>query len=159
MVTVYLALGTNLGDRADNLRRAVEQIGRVVTITAVSSTYETAAWGVLNQPDFFNSCLAGTTELAPHDLLDELKRIEGEIGRQKTFRWGPRLIDIDILFYDDIIIEGGEIEGGESDDLIIPHPRIAERLFVLEPLCEIAADFIHPVHNKTIAELLTDAKL
>ena len=151
MAVVYLALGTNLGDRAANLRRAVEQICRAVTITAVSSTYETAAWGVLNQPDFLNSCLVGMTEFAPHDLLDELKKIEGEIGRQKTSRWGPRLIDIDILFYDDIIIE--------SDTLIIPHPRIAERLFVLEPLCEIAADFVHPVHNKTIAELLTEAKL
>jgi len=147
MHTIYLGLGTNLGDRLRNLQKAIGSLSRVMSVTAVSPIYQSDPWGVTDQPPFLNMCLSATTPLNPKTLLHFLKNLETELGRQKTIKWGPRLIDIDILLYDDKIID--------TNHLTIPHPHMTERAFVLVPLADIAPDLIHPIHNKTIAELKT----
>ena len=144
--TVYLALGANLGDREKNLRDALAQIRTFVQITRVSSIYETEPWGVREQPWFLNLVCVGTTTLSPVDLLRHAKKIENEMGRAEGIRFGPRPIDIDILFYDNVI----EL----SPALTIPHPRLHERAFVLVPLAEIAPDLVHPRFRVTIRALL-----
>jgi 2-amino-4-hydroxy-6-hydroxymethyldihydropteridine diphosphokinase len=146
MATVYLALGSNLGDREKNLREARERMAAFVNITRVSSIYETEPVGVKEQPWFLNQVLAGTTLLSPVDLLRRVKKIETEMGRTEGIRFGPRPIDIDILFYDRLI----EL----SPILTIPHPRLHERAFVLTPLAEIAPDLIHPRLRAPIRTLL-----
>ena len=146
MPVVYLSLGTNLGDRLANLRKALRALAPGVRILSESRVYETPAWGYEDQPPFLNMAVKAETDLDPHPLLTRLKDLERELGRTPTFRWGPRLIDIDILFYNDLILE--------LPDLIIPHPRLQERAFVLVPLRDIAPDFVHPVLRKTITELL-----
>lgn len=148
MSHIYLSLGTNLGDRQVNLQQALQALKRQVTITAVSHVYETKPWGVTDQPAFFNMCIAGKTALAAHELLDFCKQIETEVGRKPTFKWGPRLIDIDILFYDDRILQ--------DDTLAIPHPFVHERVFVLAPLADIAPHYQHPQTHKTVAQMLAD---
>jgi len=110
--------------------------------------YETEPWGERNQPRFINMAIEGETRLTPVRLLEVLKMIEDEVGRKETFRWGPRVIDLDILLYDDLVMD--------TSELIIPHPRMHEREFVLRPLAEIAPDKIHPVLKKTIRKLLCD---
>ena len=147
MHTVYLGIGTNLGDRMNNLQQAISNLSQVMTVTAVSPIYETEPWGVKEQPAFLNMCVSGTTVLNPNTLLNFVKNLETEIGREKTSKWGPRVIDIDILLYNEEIVE--------SNHLVIPHPFMAERAFVLGPLADIAPDAIHPGLNKTIAELNT----
>ena len=147
MHTIYLGLGTNLGDRLRNLQKAISSLSSVMTVTAVSPIYQSDPWGVTDQPPFLNLCLQATTNLNPHTLLHYLKNLETELGRQKTIKWGPRLIDIDILFYDDKIVQ--------TNNLTIPHPHMAERAFVIVPLADIAPNVYHPVFNKTIAELKT----
>jgi len=142
---VYLALGTNLGDRIANLRGAIEALPSEINVIAESKIYETPPWGYENQPAFLNMAVKCETALDPESLLKRLKLLEVRLGREQSFRWGPRLIDIDILFYDNLILE--------SESLTIPHPRLHERAFVLVPLAEIAPDFIHPVLKKTIKEL------
>ncbi len=146
MPTVYLALGANLGDREKNLRDALTQIAAFVEIKRVSSIYETEPWGVRDQPWFLNLVCVGTTTLSPVDLLRRAKKIENEMGRAEGIRFGPRPIDIDILFYDDVI----EL----SPALTIPHPRLHERAFVLVPLAEIAPTFVHPRLRATVRVLL-----
>jgi 2-amino-4-hydroxy-6-hydroxymethyldihydropteridine diphosphokinase len=145
---VYLALGTNLGDRAANLKAAIAALGEAVEVQAVSAVYETPPWGVTDQPAFLNQALKGTTNLPPLELLKFLKDLEPRLGRQPGMRWGPRLIDLDILFYDDLVYE--------AEGLRIPHPRIAERAFVLKPLADIAADLKHPVTGKSVQEMLDE---
>ncbi|HEX9924478.1 MAG TPA: 2-amino-4-hydroxy-6-hydroxymethyldihydropteridine diphosphokinase [Anaerolineae bacterium] len=144
---VYLAAGTNLGDREHNLRRALQTLPPQVAILAVSRLYETAPAYVVDQPSFLNIALAGRTALAPDDLLTYLKEIEASLGREKAIRFGPRQLDLDIIFYNDRIID--------EPHLKIPHPRLAERGFVLRPLVDIAPDFVHPVLKQTLVELAT----
>jgi 2-amino-4-hydroxy-6-hydroxymethyldihydropteridine diphosphokinase len=142
---VYLALGTNLGDRAANIAEAVRRMADLGTVAAVSSLHETAPWGISEQPAFLNAACLLLTRLAPHDLLVALKRIEHEMGRMPTVRNGPRLIDIDILFYDNLILA--------LPGLTIPHARLHERSFVLLPLLDIAPDLVHPVLKQTVREM------
>lgn len=143
--TVYLSLGSNLGDRAGNLRSAISAVAADLPVTAISAMYETEPVGVRDQPSFYNLALAVQTNLAPPDVLARLKYIEIELGRRPTFRWGPRVIDIDLLLYEDAILE--------TPHLTVPHPRLAERAFVLVPLAEIAPQAVHPVLGQTIAAL------
>jgi 2-amino-4-hydroxy-6-hydroxymethyldihydropteridine diphosphokinase len=128
---IGLGLGANLGDPAENLRRAVAALRDAgVVFDALSSLYATPPWGVTDQPDFVNACALARTRLAPLDLLDLLKAIERALGREETRRWGPRIIDIDLLFYDDLV--------WRDDRLVLPHPGLLERAFVVIPLAEIA---------------------
>jgi 2-amino-4-hydroxy-6-hydroxymethyldihydropteridine diphosphokinase len=146
MAKVFLALGTNLGDRLENLHRAIEALAPTVKILARSPIYETPPWGVTDQPAFLNMALRGETLLPPTALLHFLKSLERQLGRIPSVRYGPRLIDLDILFYDDLVLD--------SDELTIPHPRLHERAFVLVPLADLAPDFVHPVLRKSVSTLL-----
>ena len=148
MEQIYLALGSNLGDRESNLAKAIEQISSVCPVIAMSSIYETEPWGYLEQGKFLNMVVGCETRLTPPDLLAFLKKLEGELGRMPNFRNGPRLIDIDILFYGNQVID--------EPGLVIPHPRLHERAFVLVPLAEIAPTLRHPVTGFTIEMHLKD---
>src|SRR5437868_10675194 len=144
--SVYLALGSNMGDRRGSLAAALQRLLEVVEISVISSIYETEPVGYLDQPRFFNIVCYGKTTLSAQEFLKHTKDIEVAIGRQPTFRNGPRPIDIDIIFYDDLHII--------QDDLIVPHERMSERAFVLAPLAEIAPEVVDPVSGKTAQELL-----
>ena len=132
MHKIYLSLGSNIGDTKKNLEEALENLREHVTITAMSSYYETEPVGYKDQAWFLNLALAGETQLAPYDLLAFTQSIEKGMGRVKLIRFGPRNIDIDILLYDDLAMD--------DEALTIPHPRMTERAFVVEPLYEIAPD-------------------
>lgn len=146
MAHVLLAFGTNLGARMENLREALRKVARVASPTRASSIYETEPWGVQAQPRFLNMVLAGETTLSPDALLRALKTIEQEMGRVHDVRYGPRPIDLDILFYGALVLHTADLE--------IPHPRIPERRFVLVPLVELEPNLIHPILKRTSRELL-----
>ena len=146
MVAAYIALGSNLGDRQGNLERAVAALSDYLEIRARSSVLETAPQYLEAQPDFLNMVLMGRTEIAAADLLATLQSLERRLGRVPSARFGPRVIDIDILYYGDHVID--------LPDLQVPHPRLHERLFVLRPLLEIAPDFPHPQIAKTTREMI-----
>jgi len=149
MPTAYIGIGSNLGNREENCERAIRLlIEHGITVTKRSSMIETEPWGVREQPKFINMAVEIGTELDPEGLLRILKKIEEEIGRLPTSRWGPRIIDLDILLYDDLIME--------TPDLVIPHPGMSEREFVLKPLAEIAPEKMHPVLKKSIKSLLME---
>lgn len=143
---VYLGLGSNLGNRKSNLEEAIKQISKFATIKKTSSTYETEPWGLKDQPKFLNQVIFVESILGPNELLLHLKKIEQQMGRRKSVRFGPRLIDLDILFYDDYKMN--------TPKLTIPHPHLTERAFVLVPLAEIAPKLTHPLYHKTIEVLL-----
>jgi 2-amino-4-hydroxy-6-hydroxymethyldihydropteridine diphosphokinase len=144
--TIYIALGTNLGNRTENLCAALDALPPSVVIRQSSPIYETPPWGLTDQPAFLNMVVRGETQLAPLDLLAYLKHLEVELGRVPSVHWGPRLIDMDILFYDDLVLD--------APGLTIPHPHLHERAFVLVPLSDLAADLVHPVLGKPIRDLL-----
>ena len=149
MNKAYLLTGGNLGNRLDNLYKASDYIEQYCgKIVRRSSVYETAAWGLKEQPDFYNQALQLETLLSAHKLIEQLLFIENKMGRKREIKMGPRTIDIDILFFNNDIIN--------EPKLIIPHPRMQDRRFVLMPLAEIASVFIHPVIHKTVAQLLKE---
>ncbi len=145
---VYLGLGSNLGERAANLQAAVRAMPPKVRPLAQSPVYETPPWGYTDQPRFLNLVVQAETDLAPLKLLDFLKNLELEIGRTPSFRYGPRQIDLDILFYDDLVLQ--------TPELCIPHPRLHERAFVLVPLADLAPHLCHPGLGQTVAEMLSN---
>lgn len=147
MNLIYLSLGSNLGDREKNLETALSELeNEGIVILKKSSIYETAPWGYEKQPEFLNMAMEGLTLLGPYDLLKLIKEIESKMGRKKTIKYGPRVIDIDIIFYNNIILK--------SKVLTIPHPLMHKRDFVLKPLCEIASEFIHPELKISVKKLL-----
>ncbi|HXB28446.1 MAG TPA: 2-amino-4-hydroxy-6-hydroxymethyldihydropteridine diphosphokinase [Puia sp.] len=151
MNKAYLLTGGNEGDRFLHMQQARTNIELICgQLLLVSSIYETAPWGKTDQPDFLNQVLLINTKFSPEELLKSILFIEEKGGRKRTVKNAPRTIDIDILFYNDLILE--------KPGLTIPHPRIAIRRFVLEPLNEISPEFIHPVIGKTIRELLLECK-
>jgi len=144
--TVFIALGSNLGDRLKNLEAAIAAMRPAIQPVTCSSVYETPPWGYLDQPKFLNQVVRAETDLSPEELLDHLKGIEIKLGRVETFRNGPRKVDLDILFYDDLVFD--------SSRLKIPHPRLSGRAFVLLPLAQLAPHLRHPVEGRTIQEML-----
>lgn len=145
---VYLALGSNMGSRLANLKNAVGNLTPQLNVKKKSPVYETPPWGFKEQPAFLNQVVMAETYLEPEELLAHLKRLETALGREPSFQNGPRLIDLDILFFDDIIID--------SPLLVIPHPRLHHRAFVLVPLNDLAPNLFHPLLGKPVRELLLD---
>lgn len=151
-ITTYLCLGGNLGDRMAALTKALQLLDSTPGMRRVecSSVYETEPWAVSDQPNFFNLVAAYETTLLPADLLAACKSVEATVGRVASYRWGPRLIDVDILLYGDQVVDSAE------PDLQIPHPRMAQRAFVLVPLAEIAPDTMVPPQGDTVRRLLDE---
>jgi 2-amino-4-hydroxy-6-hydroxymethyldihydropteridine diphosphokinase len=148
LAQIYLSIGSNMGDRRKYLKYAVERLSARLDSVKVSSLYATEPWGNTEQPEFLNLCLSGKTSSSPEELLELTRSIEKSLGRTHQEKWGPREIDIDILFYDNAIIKTAALE--------IPHPYVSERAFVLIPLNEIAPDLIHPVLKVSISKLAAE---
>jgi len=148
---VYLALGSNLGNRAANLKEAIVSLPPQLDVKAKSKIYETPPWGHTDQENFYNQVLKAQTYVEPEPLLKHLKRLEVALGRKPSFQYGPRSIDMDILFYDDLVLN--------TAALTIPHPHVHERGFVLLPMMDIAPDYVHPVKQRSVRELLAGCDL
>ena len=146
---LVLLLGTNLGDRLLNLQQAKDGLEIIFNQHILqSSIYETAAWGKTDQPNFLNQVIIFNTKYSPQECIQKILEIEKELGRVRKEKMGPRTIDIDILFYDNLVVE--------SKNLTIPHPYLQERRFVLEPLNELIPNYIHPIFNKSVQVLLKE---
>ncbi|MGB0525787.1 MAG: 2-amino-4-hydroxy-6-hydroxymethyldihydropteridine diphosphokinase [Flammeovirgaceae bacterium] len=144
---IYLLLGGNLGNRMRNIQAAIQAISHHIgQVKAVSKVYETAAWGIPNQPAYLNQALQVSSMLPPNELLYAINKIEDDLGRERHERWQARIIDIDILYYSDHVIEGQR--------LTLPHPHLHHRKFALIPLVDIAPEFVHPILEKNNQELL-----
>jgi len=151
MISVFLLLGSNLGNRRLFLQQAVEQIEKeVAPVRVASAVYETQAWGKTDMPDYLNQVLELQTSMPARAILDKVLSIETRMGREREEKWGSRIIDIDILFYGDEVID--------EPGLIIPHPQLHNRRFTLVPLAELAPNFVHPVMKRSIVELEKDLK-
>lgn len=150
MDKVFISIGSNLGDRKTNCKRALEEMAKFSVVVKVSSLYETEPVGNEYQPDFINLAAEISTDLTPHELLRHLNEIEERLGRVRTEKWGPRKIDLDIIFYGDLIIR--------DDDLIIPHPEAHLRQFVLESIYEIDPDLIYPGLGIPVCDVLRKLK-
>ncbi len=149
MAIVYIGIGSNLGNREENCNRAIDLlVHKGIKLIKRSPLYETEPWGVKKQPRFINMAVEAETILTPEELFNTLKKIESALGRRETIRWGPRIIDLDILLYDDLVINTPELE--------IPHAGIKDRAFVLKPLSDIAPDKVHPVLKKSMQNLLSE---
>lgn len=146
MNTAYLLLGSNEGDRLQWLYDALAQLDQHGLFANLSQVYETAAWGLEDQPPFLNVALRLQTKLSPEELLKAIQAIELNLGRQRELKWGQRTLDIDILFYNDVVLD--------AEELKIPHPHLQERRFALTPLNDIAPNLMHPLLKQTIAALL-----
>lgn len=150
MNKAFIGIGSNLGDRIENCNDALEYICEFCEVTHTSSLYESEPAGYTNQPTFINAVVKIKTELSPENLLNSLKLIEKKMGRERTFRWGPRIIDLDILFYENLVLE--------TSRLVIPHEEMQKRRFVLEPMLEIESDLVHPKLNVPLKELVSNLK-
>lgn len=151
MNKVFLLIGGNMGNRLQNLHQAIKLLSAACgPVVQQSAVYETAAWGKTDQAAFLNQALLLTTSLSARELIITILSVEEQMGRQRLEKFGPRLIDIDMIFYNDDVID--------EPNLTIPHPELQNRRFVLAPLNEIAPSFVHPVLNKTVAELLKECK-
>ena len=148
MFNAYIGIGSNLGNRTENCIAALEEISNFTIIKSVSSFYETEPLGVEDQPEFINAVAKVSTLLSPLNLLNSLKEVEKQLGRDRTERWGPRVIDLDLLIYEDFVLE--------SQELTIPHKELHKRRFVLEPLSEIEPWLEHPVLKKTMSTILKE---
>ncbi len=146
MATVYLSIGSNVGYRLKNISSAIKLLTKFATIEKLSCVYESSPVGYIDQPNFYNCVVKIFTDLSPSKLLKQLKKIEKLLGRKKTFRWGPRIIDIDILLYDNLVLK--------TKKLTIPHKELLNRKFVLLPLKEIEPEIVHPELNLPIRFLL-----
>jgi 2-amino-4-hydroxy-6-hydroxymethyldihydropteridine diphosphokinase len=146
MTEVYLALGSNIGDSVSHIASAIDLLSKKLSHVKQAPLYRSKAVGYTDQPDFINTAISAETDLSPYDLLDMIKNLEKQLGRIERFRWGPREIDIDIIFYGDQVIE--------SDKLNIPHVKFRERSFVLQPLYDLNPELIDPVTKQTIKALL-----